>query len=129
MFHYIVQLSHYVDKGWVFMNQVIEQNWNKNIDKNSINNNNSKKSKSPKNKKILKRFLITLLALFIIGISTVGVLLYGPYNGFRDWLITTSMTTMTHQWIAHLFYDDDTINAVWLIILLMKLMKILIRMQ
>lgn len=112
MFHYVVQLSHYVDKGWVFMNQVIEQNWNKNIDKNSINNNNSKKSKSPKNKKILKRILITLLALFIIGISTVGVLLYGPYNGFRDWLITTSMTTMTHQWIAHLFYDDDTINAV-----------------
>ena len=76
----------------------------------------SKKGSSKKDKKkkrgIFKKVLITLLILFIIGVSSLGVLLYGPYNGFRDWLITTAMTTMTHQWIAHLFYSDETIEAV-----------------
>ena len=69
-------------------------------------------NKNKKSKKILKKILITLTILIIIGISSLGILLYGPYSGFRDWLITTSMTTMTHQWIARLFYDEDTINAV-----------------
>ena len=48
--------------------------------------------------------------MFFIGASSVGILLYGPYNGFRDWLITTAMTTMRHQWIAYLFYSEDTVN-------------------
>ena len=61
---------------------------------------------------ILKRILLVLAIFIILGISTIGVLVYGPYNGFRDWLITTSMTTMTHQWIAELFYDEETINNV-----------------
>ena len=39
-------------------------------------------------------------------------LLYGPYNGFRDWLITTAMATMRHQYLAKWFYSDKTINKV-----------------
>ena len=38
--------------------------------------------------------------------------MYGPYNGFREWLITTAMTTMTHQYFATWFYDDETIDSV-----------------
>ena len=53
-----------------------------------------------------------LFRLGIVGIIAVLVLLYGPYNGFRDWLITTAMTTMTHQYFATWFYDDDVINSV-----------------
>ena len=60
----------------------------------------------------LKKVLIVLIILAIIGISTVGLLLYGPYSGFREWLITTAMTTMTHQYFATWFYDDDTIQDV-----------------
>lgn len=59
-----------------------------------------------------KKILIVLLVLFIMGMSTVGFLLYGPYNGFRDWLIPTAMTTLTHQWIATMWYSDETINDV-----------------
>ena len=70
------------------------------------------KTKGTKKKGKLKKVLITLLILFIMGVCILGFLLYGPYSGFRDWLITTSMTTMTHQWIARLFYDEDTINTV-----------------
>ena len=53
-----------------------------------------------------------LFRLGIVGIIAVLVLLYGPYNGFRDCLITTAMTTMTHQYFATWFYDDDVINSV-----------------
>ena len=67
-----------------------------------------------KNKKvsILKKMLIIMIVLMIIGGSILAFLLYGPYNGFRDWLITSAMTTMTHQWIAYMFYDEDTVESV-----------------
>ena len=48
----------------------------------------------------------------ILGIGTVIFLLYGPYSGFREWLITTAMTTMRHQYLATWFYDDETIQEV-----------------
>lgn len=64
-----------------------------------------------KKKKNVKKVLLVLVILAIIGISTGGFLLYGPYSGFRDWLITTAMTTMTHQYFATWFYDDETIKA------------------
>ena len=72
----------------------------------------NKKTKKKKKNNIAKKIFIILAILAVIGGSTVGILLYGPYNGFRDWLITSAMTTMTHQWIAYVFYDEDTINAV-----------------
>ena len=59
-----------------------------------------------------KKIWLTLIILAIIGTSSGGFLLYGPYSGFRDWLITTAMTTMTHQYFATWFYDDETIQAV-----------------
>ena len=59
-----------------------------------------------------KKVLLVLIILAIIGISTGGILLYGPYLGFRDWLITCAMTTMNHQYFATWFYDDDTIQEV-----------------
>ena len=59
-----------------------------------------------------KKVLLVLTILAIIGTATGGVLLYGSYSGFRDWLITTAMTTMNHQYFATWFYDDDTIQEV-----------------
>ena len=63
-----------------------------------------------KKKKNVKKVLLVLVILAIIGVSSGGLLLYGPYSGFRDWLITTAMTTMTHQYFATWFYDDETIE-------------------
>lgn len=63
-------------------------------------------------KMIWKKVLIIIAIILIIGISALGFLLYGPYSGFRDWMITVSMTSMTHQWIAKLFYSDETIQEV-----------------
>ena len=42
----------------------------------------------------------------------MAFLLYGPYSGFREWLITTAMTTMNHQYLATWFYSDKTIQEV-----------------
>ena len=59
-----------------------------------------------------KKVLLILIILAILGTSIGGFLLYGPWSGFREWLITTAMTTMTHQYFATWFYDDDTIQEV-----------------
>lgn len=63
-----------------------------------------------KKKQVWKKVLLILIILAIIGIATVGTLLYGPWPKFREWLITTAMTTMTHQYFATWFYDEQTIQ-------------------
>ena len=63
-------------------------------------------------KQIIKKILIIFAILIIAGGASGLFLLYGPYSGFRDWLITTAMTTMTHQYFATWFYDDETIQEV-----------------
>lgn len=87
----------------------IDEEVKENLNKDTKDKKEDKKSKK---KGKLKKVLIVILIMFIMGVCGLGVLLYGPYSGFRDWLITTSMTTMTHQWIAKLFYDDEMINTV-----------------
>lgn len=71
-----------------------------------------KKEKKNKKLKIWQKILITLFVLGIFGVVTLAILLYGPYSGFRDWLITSAMTTMSHQYLATWFYDDETIAEV-----------------
>ena len=60
----------------------------------------------------LKRAFASLFILGSLGIICGLTLLYGPWKGFREWLITTAMTTMTHQYFATWFYTDDVINDV-----------------
>lgn len=62
--------------------------------------------------KIRKKILITVMSFIITIMIIFIVLLYGPYKGFRNWLITTAMTTMNHQWLATIFYSDKVINKV-----------------
>lgn len=82
------------------------RNMSKKEDKNIKN---TKKGNSKKSG-LLKKFFIAVLILGIIGCSTVLFLLYGPWSGFRDWLITTAMSTMRHQYLATWFYSDATIQ-------------------
>ena len=56
----------------------------------------------------------------IIGITSglggfVAILLfmfYGPWSGFRNFWITTAMTTMNHRYLATSLYSDETIQKV-----------------
>ena len=37
---------------------------------------------------------------------------YGPFNTFRDYLVTTAMNTMHHQYLAKIFYSEQKINEI-----------------
>ena len=55
---------------------------------------------------------IALSAIFKLGVVAIiafMVVMYGPWGGFREWLITTAMTTMHHQYFATWFFDPDVI--------------------
>ena len=71
-----------------------------------------KKVKSGKSKISVQKVFTYLFLLGTIGIMTVLFLLYGPISTFREWLVTTAMTTMTHQYFATWFYDDETIEHI-----------------
>ncbi len=77
-------------------------------------NENSKKNKNQKKKKgrVILKVLRVFLILGLLGIAALAFLLYGPWDGFRDWYITSAMTTMNHQWLATMFYDQATIDKV-----------------
>lgn len=59
-----------------------------------------------------RKFLIFIFLVGTICCFTGLFLLYGPYNGFRNWYVTTAMETMRHQYLAKWFYDDKTIEEV-----------------
>lgn len=68
---------------------------------------------SKKKKKSWKVRLSLFLACFLILVSAVGLFLfYGPISSFRDFWITSAMTTMSHQYLATWFYNDKTIDEV-----------------
>lgn len=53
-----------------------------------------------------------LLFIFLFIIVLTIFLLYGPISYFRDTLITTAMTTKSHQFIATFLYSNKTIEKV-----------------
>ena len=53
-----------------------------------------------------------LLFIFLFIIVLTIFLLYGPIGYFRDTLITTAMTTKSHQFIATFLYSNKTIEKV-----------------
>ena len=59
-------------------------------------------------KKIIYRIFFSICVFVFIFLF----LLYGPYDKFRVLLITSSMTTLSHQSIAKFFYSDKVIESV-----------------
>ncbi len=70
------------------------------------------KSKDKKKLPRWKKVVIALSSVFVAGIASGLFLLYGPWPYVRETLITTAMTTMSHQYLAKWFYSDETINKV-----------------
>ena len=57
----------------------------------------------------IRNILIAIFLFFVMG----GIfLLYGPWHGFRDFWITTAMSTMNHRYLATWIYSDKTIKDV-----------------
>lgn len=71
-----------------------------------------KKKKQKKKWSKKKKVGVILGSLFTVGIATFLFLLYGPWPGFRNFWITSAMTTMSHKYLATWFYSDETIQKV-----------------
>ena len=73
---------------------------------------NDRIRKKTKKSQIIKKFFTYCFWLgtvcCYIGLGVV----YGPNRTFRDWFITTAEASMTHQYYARWFYDEDTIEYV-----------------
>ena len=69
------------------------------------------KKNNKKNKKGKKKIIIGVSSLaFMFAIA--AFLFYGPWDGFRNFWITSAMTTMNHRYLATLLYSDETIQEV-----------------
>ena len=56
----------------------------------------------------MKKIVITLLVIDVITLLCFFIV-YGPIKYPREFWITTSMKTMNHRYLAHIFYSDKTI--------------------
>ncbi len=71
-----------------------------------------KKVKKTKKVGKKKKVFIGVLSFFITLMLGGLFLLYGPFPNFRNWLVTTAMTTMNHQYLAKMFYSNETIEKI-----------------
>lgn len=68
-----------------------------------------KEKKNGKFGKVSGNILGIIFLLFVyVGLFVA----YGPFNWFKETLITTAMTTMEHQWMAEIVYSDAEIAKV-----------------
>ena len=68
-----------------------------------------KKENRSKKKKSIFSIILIIVDIIVIGCFFIA---YGPYSFFRDWFVTTSMTTMTHKYFAYTLYSEEMIDAV-----------------
>lgn len=61
--------------------------------------------------KKLRKTTIVFIILDVL-VASCFFLFYGPFTGFRNLIINTSLVTKTHQYIAYTFYSPETINEV-----------------
>lgn len=61
----------------------------------------------------LKRKIVAFLcAFYILSFSSFLFLFYGPFDSFKEFWITSAMTTMNHKYLATWLYSDSYIQKV-----------------
>ena len=64
------------------------------------------KKKEKKSKFNIVLIVIDVFTLFCFFIA------YGPFSFFRDFLVTTAMTTMTHKYFAYVLYSEEMVEKI-----------------
>lgn len=59
-----------------------------------------------------KKIIIAVTSSLACFICAFYFLFYGPWDGFRNFWITTAMTTMNHRYLATFLYSEETIQKV-----------------
>lgn len=60
----------------------------------------------------MRKVVIIILAILDIMACTFLFFTYGPINYFRDLLVTTSMTTKSHHFLAKTLYEEEVIYQI-----------------
>ena len=71
-----------------------------------------KKEKPKRKMSKKKKIIIGVTSGFVCFLFTFYFLFYGPWDGFRNFWITTAMTTMNHRYLATCLYSEETIQKV-----------------
>ena len=69
--------------------------------------------KAPKVKKAKKGGLswYTKLLIFVDVCAVICfAVAYGPWAGFRDWLVSTALSTTNHRYFAYILYSEDMVQ-------------------
>ena len=72
----------------------------------------NREANKKKIKKWVKVVFSIFMSLYIIGCVCFVILLYGPNERFKTWLITTAMQTLDHEYYCKWFYSEKTIKEV-----------------
>ena len=74
----------------------------------------SKKEKKAKKAKKQRKIRKTTILFIVLDILVAGcfLLCYGPYAGFRNLIVSTAMSTKSHQYIAYTFWSDEVIQDI-----------------
>ena len=67
------------------------------------------KEKVKNNNCVINRIWIIFTICMILGL----LILYNPWNGFRNGYIIPVMTTRSHNYLTYIFYDENTIYNIW----------------
>ena len=59
-----------------------------------------------------RKILFIFCSIYIVGFSSFLFLFYGPINSFKEFWITSAMTTMNHRYLATWLYSDKYIQKV-----------------
>lgn len=70
-----------------------------------------KENKSKKKKKKSKFGVVAFLIMDVVAIICL-FLMYGPISYFRNLWVTSAMTTMSHRYLAYIFFNGDTITNI-----------------
>lgn len=76
----------------------------------SNDNNSNKKGKIRKVLKMTGLFLV--FQIIYIPLLSIGLIYYGPFTNTRDMIVTTAMTTMSHQYFATWFLSKEKIDEI-----------------
>lgn len=79
----------------------------------SVENNEYTKKKKGKGKRVIKTIALFLIFQIIyVPLLTIALVYYGPFTNTRDMIVTTAMTTMTHQYFATWFLSKEKIDEI-----------------
>lgn len=68
--------------------------------------------KKRKKKKVLKRLLKIFISLILLLLIAFIIIFHSPYTKLKELWVTTAMSTMNHQYLAHLFVSDKEIDEI-----------------